>query len=74
VNNDYSAITKIRDTYILRVWKENPMDADWRGQVQHARSGERVSFKNLEDLFAFLRKELGEDPEEEGFHAHQGLR
>jgi hypothetical protein len=56
-------------SYLLRLWRvrEEGQDA-WRASLQHPGSGERVSFRTLEELFAFLRQETGvaREVEEDG--------
>ncbi|MCI0394146.1 MAG: hypothetical protein L0332_22995 [Chloroflexi bacterium] len=39
--------------YLLRLWQEAPHQP-WRAYLQHATSGERHVFPDLEALFAFL--------------------
>jgi hypothetical protein len=47
-------------SYLLRLWRvrEGGQDA-WRASLQRPGSSERVSFRTLEELFAFLRRETG---------------
>jgi hypothetical protein len=44
-------------TFLLRLWPENSgaeAAAGWRATLEDARSGERVGFANLEQLFTHL--------------------
>lgn len=47
-----------RDSFILRIWRESGKPG-WLGWVQHARTGESVSVKNLEALLAFIEHRTG---------------
>lgn len=41
--------------YLLRLWcSESPGSMCWRASLEDPRSGQRVGFENLEQLFAFL--------------------
>ncbi len=42
--------------YVLRLWCDGS-DTPWRAAVDCARTGERLSFANMSDLFAFLESE-----------------
>lgn len=56
-------------SYLLRLWRVRDREGDvWRASLQHPGSGERVSFRTLEELFAFLRRETGaaQDVEKDG--------
>ena len=45
-------------SYLLRLWRAREGEGDvWRASVQHAGTGERVSFRTLEELFVFLRRQ-----------------
>jgi len=43
-------------SYLLRMW---------RASLQHVETGERVSFRSLDELFAFLRRQGGTMPDAE---------
>jgi hypothetical protein len=61
-------------SYLLRLWRvreRGPPDGEpglWRASLQIPESGERIGFRSLEELFAFLRRESGtaQDVEEAG--------
>jgi hypothetical protein len=43
--------------YLLRLWRadsENARPAEWRASLEDPRTGERLGFASLEQLFAFL--------------------
>ena len=47
-------------SYLLRAWRSNGEGTSaWRASLQNPHTGERIGFANLEDLFAFLRKQTG---------------
>ncbi len=42
-------------SYILRLWNTDPSGAaGWRASLEDPRSGERIGFASLEQLFAYL--------------------
>ncbi len=42
-------------SYLLRIWQADGSAASgWRASLEDPRTGERVGFANLEQLFAFL--------------------
>ncbi len=49
--------------FIVRIWQEpgtveTGAEEDWRGSVQHVRSGQRIHFRRLADLDDFIRGRL----------------
>ena len=55
-------------SYLLRMWRmacdEETTDLrsewlNWRASLESVRTGERMGFGSLEDLFGFLRKQMG---------------
>jgi hypothetical protein len=47
-------------SYLIRLWRVREMGQDvWRASVQHPGTGERVSFRTLDELFVFLRQQTG---------------
>ena len=44
-----------RETFILRMWQETSTQPGWRGQVQHVRTGNVVTFQDLDAMFAYLQ-------------------
>ena len=50
-------------SFIVRIWWEGRDQATaepiWRGQAQHAATGEAISFRNLEQLGTFFRRWTG---------------
>jgi hypothetical protein len=50
-------------SYLLRLWREMGTGSTWwRASLQDPRSGERVGFAHLDELFAFLREQIGLPP------------
>jgi len=45
--------------YVLRVWR-NGRDDPWRASLDCARTGERLPFATLLELYAFLESETGD--------------
>ncbi len=42
-------------SYLLRLWRvDQSGSGNWRASLEDPRTGERVGFANLEDLFVFL--------------------
>lgn len=44
-------------TYVLRLWREHPA-APWRAALRSAASGDMRGFADLEELVAFLQREM----------------
>jgi len=47
-----------QESFVLRIWKE-PGRSDWRGWVQHTRSGESAVVRSVKELVAFLEERTG---------------
>jgi len=52
-------------TFIVRIWWESGLTRSngrplWRGQVQHAASGQTLAFQSLDDLMHFIQSRAGE--------------
>jgi hypothetical protein len=44
-------------TFVVRFWREaSAGEQRWRGQIEHAQSGEKVAFLELEVMLEFLRR------------------
>ncbi len=42
-------------SYLLRLWRvDQSGSCNWRASLEDPRTGERIGFANLEDLFVFL--------------------
>jgi len=53
-------------SYLLRMWRAQEKRREvWRASLQHVETGERVSFRSLDELFAFLRRQGGTMPDAE---------
>lgn len=48
-------------SYLLRLWKETP-NTPWRVHLQSVHTGEQHRFSNLEQMLAFLRGTLEDEP------------
>ncbi len=59
-------------TYALRLWRA-PCQGEWhwRASLESRHTGERQSFAELEELFAFLRERCAEWEVETGRHPAQ---
>lgn len=42
-------------TFLLRIWRGGPEDAEWRATLESASTGRRYGFAALEDLCAWIR-------------------
>ncbi|MEJ2746329.1 MAG: hypothetical protein P8183_00180 [Anaerolineae bacterium] len=42
--------------YLIRLWREGP--GIWRGMLENPNTGERIYFKDVDDLLAFLRQQV----------------
>ena len=52
-------------SYLLRLWCEKP-DRRWRASLEDPRTGKRIGFASLEQLFAFLMEEADGERNEDG--------
>lgn len=49
----------LSQSYLLRLWRTEQCAMEcWRASLQDARTGERIGFANLEELFAFLMQQV----------------
>jgi hypothetical protein len=47
-----------RHSFVVRIWREvGP--PNWRGRVQHTRTGDAVLFRELDELLAFIEDRTG---------------
>lgn len=44
--------------FLLRIWRENDR-APWRASLQSPQAGGQLGFASLDELFAFLQRQLG---------------
>ena len=49
-----------RHSFILRIWREAGF-REWKGWIQHARSGESTNIQTSTDLLSFIDKYKGDD-------------
>ncbi len=44
-------------TFIVRFWRETSAgELRWRGQIEHAQSGEKAAFLELDAMLSFLQR------------------
>jgi hypothetical protein len=47
-------------SYLLRLWRVREQEPEaWRASLQRPGSSERIGFRSLDELFAFLRRQTG---------------
>ena len=46
-------------SYLLRLWRVGEETAVWRTSLESSRTGECEGFASLDDLFDFLRTQIG---------------
>ncbi|MBT3337570.1 MAG: hypothetical protein HN855_13330 [Anaerolineae bacterium] len=51
-----------RESFILRFWRENNSQENWRGQIQHVSSGQITHIQKLDELIEYLNEYLEEMP------------
>jgi hypothetical protein len=42
--------------YIIKVWKEDPQDENWRGNIRNVHSGQSVSTSNMNELAGLIKR------------------
>ena len=47
--------------YLLRLWCADTLDPCWRASLEDPRTGERIGFASLEQLFAYLMEQVEGD-------------
>jgi hypothetical protein len=51
-------------SYLLRLWRESDGEVPvWRASLRSSRTGEKVGFASLEELFEYLRDRVSADPD-----------
>ena len=53
--------TKQYRSYLLRLWRSETSDRSWRASLEDSRTGQRIGFATLEQLFAFLMEQVERD-------------
>jgi hypothetical protein len=64
-------------SYLLRLWQASAGDPPgdsplWRASLESSQTGARLGFASLEDLLAFLEKEIGSTPSGSQDQAEEG--
>ena len=49
--------------YLLRLWRENAGRQTWRASLESSHSGLRKGFASLGELFSFLERATGLEPD-----------
>lgn len=49
-------------SYLLRLWREGEGGFEWRASLHDPHSGERQGFGSMDELFAFLQRQIGTVP------------
>ena len=42
--------------FIVKIWKESPEGKNWRGQIQNASTGLRVTVANMDELVGLIHR------------------
>ena len=50
-------------SYLLRLWRVGEEGVGWRASLHNPRTGERVGFGSVDELFGFLQRQIGTAPE-----------
>jgi len=53
-------------SYLLRLWREGEGGRGWRASLHDPHTGQRVGFGSLEELFSFLKGQVGFLPDNQG--------
>ena len=64
-------------SFLIRLWREDDPDpgapaAGWKAQVEHIQSGQRWTFQTLEEMLAFLRRQVSTGEPREGLPRPRG--
>lgn len=46
-------------SYLLRLWREGRDEERWQASLHDPRTGERLGFGSVDELFAFLQGQMG---------------
>lgn len=57
------------DSFVLRIWRQRDQQ-DWRGWVQHTRTGESAVVQDMDQLAAFIERHVRDETSD----AHKRLR
>jgi hypothetical protein len=53
-------------SYLIRLWPAGDEgQAGWRASLENSRTGKRIGFASIEELFDYLRLETGVSPADE---------
>ena len=58
-----------RESFVIRIWRE-PGRSEWKGWIQHARSGDSAALQDLGELMTFIERWTAGLPVED----RQGLK
>lgn len=48
------SILSLRESFIVRIWRDDENPDTWRGQLQHVRSGEAIPIDDIKNLSAYV--------------------
>jgi hypothetical protein len=61
-------------SYLLRLWCVPGEGAVWQASLEDPQTGERRGFASLDELFTFLRRQMGLTPEVGGEKRNETMR
>ena len=53
-----TCLSAVRHSFVVRVWREAGLP-QWRGRVQHSRTGDAVFIQDLDELLTFIKDRTG---------------
>ncbi len=64
--NGHEPRQDVYHSFLLRLWRPPEGDCCWRASLEDARTGRRIGFPGLEELFTVLMQETESDGDENG--------
>lgn len=52
-----------RESFVIRLWQEQEEPAQWRGEIQHVRSGLTTPIRYLGNIMVSIMAHLDDNPE-----------
>lgn len=53
-------LAHLRETFILRIWRDSGKDSPWRCQLQRVSNGEVLAFEGVNAAFTYIQDQLAE--------------
>jgi hypothetical protein len=53
-------------SYLLRLWREGGESVGWRASLHDPRTGERMGFASVDELFGYLQRQMGTESGPDG--------